>query len=50
MLDLGWLKGQKEKTGSKSKYQMKNADLKETAKQMNSAKRKLDDSDSLDNQ
>ena len=50
VLELAWLKGQKEKTGSKFKYQMKNADLKETEKQINTAKRKLADSDSLANQ
>ena len=40
VLDLAWLKGQREKTGSKSKYQIKNADVKETEKQINTAKRK----------
>ena len=41
VLDLAWLKGQKEKTRSKSKYQMKNADVKETAKTNGYCKEKV---------
>ena len=48
--DLMWLKGQREKTGSKSNYQMKNADMKYTKEVEKTAKRKLVDSKALEKQ
>ena len=45
--DLAWLKGQREKIGSKSKYQIKDADIKYTKEVEKTAKRKFQDREAL---
>ena len=47
LLDLAWVKGQRDKIGSKSKHQLYKADLVETMQQEKTAKRKHDDSEAL---
>ena len=50
VLELAWLKGQRDKIGSRSKHQMGGADMVETAKQDKTSKRKLEEAESLSKQ
>ena len=47
VLDLVWLKGQREKTGSRSTHLIGGPDMAETEKQKKAAKRKLEEAESL---
>ena len=47
VLELAWLKGQREKIGSRSKHLIGGADMVETEKQDKTSKRKLEEAESL---